>query len=76
MDKKFPQIKPLFKCIEKNDDKNILNIVLIFAFVSDNLRSLTKGLVRESTSGLCTQLRALGRHVVACVNILTTVCIA
>lgn len=47
MDKKFPQIKPLFKCIEKNDDKNILNIVLIFAFVSDNLRSLTKGLVRE-----------------------------
>lgn len=23
----------------KNDDKNILNIVLIFAFVSDNLRS-------------------------------------
>lgn len=45
--KKFPQIKPLFKCIEKNDDKNILNIVLIFAFVSDNLRSPTKGLVRE-----------------------------
>lgn len=31
----------------KNDDKNILNIVLIFAFVSDNLRSLTKGLVRD-----------------------------
>lgn len=60
----------------KNDDKNILNIVLIFAFVSDNLRSLTKGLVRESTSGLCTQWGDLGRHVVACVNILTTVCIA
>lgn len=31
----------------KNDDKNILNIVLIFVFVLDNLRSLIKGLVRE-----------------------------
>lgn len=31
----------------KDDDKNILNIVLIFVFVLDNLRSLIKGLVRE-----------------------------
>lgn len=37
----------------KNDDKNILNIVLIFVFVLDNLRSLIKGLVRELISGLC-----------------------
>lgn len=45
--KKIPTNKAPFKMCRKNDDKNILDIVLIFAFVSDNLRSLTKGLVRE-----------------------------